>query len=371
VTVTVAAPADALAEPSVPRGRHDRQSVVRGTVVRIGGVSLRVDRRAVAVSSVLAVLIVVIGCWSISVGDFPIPIGDVIRAIFGTASEDAEFIVGTLRLPRVLTAIMVGAAFGISGAIFQSLAQNPLASPDIVGFNSGAALGAVFMIVVLDGASSLQVSVGAVLGGLVTAVLVYVCAWKRGVHGYRLILVGIGIGFAITAGVDYLLTRANIYDAQRAAVWLTGSLNGRGWEHVRPVLAGLVVLLPVTLVLCRRLRLLELGPDTAAALGVHVGRTRLWLVLVGISLAALAVASAGPIGFVALVAAPIARRLVRSPGATIIPAALFGGFLTLTADLLARRVMAPTELPVGIATAIIGAPYLLWLLGREIKVGAM
>jgi iron complex transport system permease protein len=353
------------------RDRVVTRPAISGRVVRRGSISLRFDPRAVVVSVILAALIVVIGCWSVSVGDFPIPISDVVRAIFGTASDDAEFIVTTLRLPRVLTGIMVGAAFAVSGAIFQSLAQNPLASPDIVGFNSGAALGAVFMIVAVDGASSLHVSAGAVLGGLMTAIIVYLCAWKRGVQGYRLILVGIGIGFAIAACVDYLLTRANIYDAQRAAVWLTGSLNGRGWEHVRPVGFGLLVLLPLALALCRRLRLLELGSDTAAALGVRVGTTRLWLVLVGIALAALATASAGPVGFIALIAAPIARRLVRSAGVTLIPTALFGALLTVTADLVARRLLAPTELPVGIATAVIGAPYLLWLLGREIKIGAM
>jgi iron complex transport system permease protein len=346
-------------------------AVVGGRVLRTRRWSIRIDPRGVVVSLVLAVSIVVIGCWSVSVGDFPIPIADVIRAIFGTASDDAEFIVVTLRLPRLLTGIMVGAAFAVAGAIFQSLAQNPLASPDIVGFNSGAALGAVWMIVAVEGANSFQVSLGAVLGGLGTAVLVYVCAYTRGVHGYRLILVGIGVGFAVTACVDYLLTQADIYDAQRAAVWLTGSLNARGWEHVRPVGFGLVVLVPIALALCRRLRLLELGTDTAAALGVRVGATRLWLVLVGIALAALATASAGPVGFIALISAPIARRLVRSPGVTLIPSALFGALLTVSADLAARRILAPTELPVGIATAVLGAPYLLWLLGREIKIGAM
>jgi iron complex transport system permease protein len=348
-----------------------RRRVLRGRVVRRGPLSMRVDPRGVLISAVLAALVVAIGCWSVSVGDFPIPIRDVVRAIFGTASDDAEFIVVTLRLPRVLTGVLIGAAFAVSGAIFQSLARNPLASPDVVGFNSGAALGAVFTIVAFDGANSAHVSLGAILGGLATAVLVYLCAWKRGVHGYRLILVGIGVGFALSACVNYLLTRANIFDAQRAAVWLTGSLNGRGWEHVRPVGFGLVILLPAALALCGRLRLLELGEDTAAALGVRVGVSRLWLILIAIALAALATASAGPVGFIALVAAPIARRIVRSAGVNLIPTALVGSLLTVSADLVARRLLAPTELPVGIATAAVGAPYLLWLLTREIKIGAM
>jgi iron complex transport system permease protein len=347
------------------------ERVVRGRVIRTSRLSLRVDPRSLAVSVLLAAATAVVAAWSISIGDFPVPMSDVVRAVIATASEDAEFIVGTLRLPRALTAMMVGAAFAISGGIFQSLANNPLASPDIVGFNSGAALGAVFLIVVVEGAGSLAVSLGAVGGGAATALLVYVSAWKRGVHGYRLILVGIGIGFAVSAVVDYLLTRAQIHDAQRAAVWLTGSLNGRGWEHVRPVGFGLLVLVPIAAVLSRQLRLLELGTHTAAALGTRVGRARLGLVLVGVALAALATASAGPVAFIALVSPPIARRLVRSPGFTLVPTALVGALLTVSADLAARRVLAPTELPVGIATAVIGAPYLLWLLTREIRTGAM
>lgn len=355
----------------VQRSVDAARSPISGRVIRTRCVSVRLDARAISVVAVLAIAIVVTAAWSISVGDFPIPIRDVVRAVFSTASDDAEFIVETLRLPRVLTAIMVGAAFAISGGIFQSLANNPLASPDIVGFNAGAALGAVFMIVAVEGAGSLEVSLGAMAGGIATAALVYVFAWKRGVHGYRLILVGIGIGFAVSAVVDYLLTRAQIYDAQRAAVWLTGSLNGRGWEHVRPVGFGLLLLVPIAAVLSRQLRLLELGTDTAAALGVRVGRARLGLVLVGVALAALATASAGPVGFVALVSPPIARRLVRAPGFTLVPTALVGALLTVAADLVARRIMAPTELPVGIATAVVGAPYLLWLLTREIRTGAM
>jgi iron complex transport system permease protein len=356
---------------AVARSVRKARSPISGRVIRTRRVSVRLDVRAISVGAVLAIAIVVTSAWSISVGDFPIPIRDVVRAVFSTASDDAEFIVQTLRLPRVLTAIMVGAAFAISGGIFQSLANNPLASPDVVGFNSGAALGAVFMIVAVEGAGSLEVSLGAMVGGIATAALVYVFAWKRGVHGYRLILVGIGIGFAVSAVVDYMLTRAQIYDAQRAAVWLTGSLNGRGWEHVRPVGFGLLLLVPIAAVLSRQLRLLELGTDTAAALGVRVGRARLGLVLVGVALAALATASAGPIGFVALVSPPIARRLVRAPGFTLVPTALVGALLTVVADLSARRIMAPTELPVGIATAAVGAPYLLWLLSREIRTGAM
>ncbi len=343
---------------------------IRGRVIRTRWFSVRVDPRAISVCLVLTGLIVVVGCWSISVGDFPIPMRDVIATLLGNPTKDSEFIVGTLRLPRVLVAIGVGAAFGMSGAIFQALVRNPLGSPDIIGFNSGAALGAVVMIVYVGG-SSTQVAMGAILGGFLAAVAVYLLSWKRGVKAYRLVLVGIGAGFAIEAFIDYLITRANIYDVQRAAVWMTGSLNGRSWDQVRIVGYALLVLGPLAIVMQRSLDRLELGDDTAAALGLRVSRSKFALVCVGVALAALGVAAAGPIAFVAFVAGPIARRLVHSPGACIVPAAFVGALVVVVADLAARRLLAPTELPVGIMTAVIGAPYLLWLLMRQARTGAL
>jgi iron complex transport system permease protein len=368
VTVIADPPRAAQAAPHVTLAPE--RLPIRGRAIRTGWFSVRLDPRAIAVCTVLAIGIVIVGCWSISVGDFPIPMSDVIATLFGNPTVDSEFIVGTLRLPRVLVAIGVGAAFGMSGAIFQSLVRNPLGSPDIIGFNSGAALGAVVMIVSVGG-SSTQVAMGAIAGGFIAAVLVYLLAWKRGVQAYRLVLVGIGAGFAIEAFIDFLITRAKITDVQRAAVWLTGSLNGRSWEHVRVVWLAMLVLGPIAIVMQRSLDRLELGDDMAAALGLRVSRSKLALVCVGVALAALGVAAAGPIAFVAFVAGPIARRLVRSPGACIVPAAFVGALVVVVADLAARRVMAPTELPVGIMTAVIGAPYLLWLLTRQARTGAL
>jgi len=343
---------------------------IRGRVFRTRFFSVRVDPRALAVCGILTALITVFGCWAISVGDFPIPISEVIKTLLGSPTEDSEFIIGTLRLPRVLVAIGVGAAFGMSGAIFQALVRNPLGSPDLIGFNSGAALGAVVMIVYVGG-SSTQVAMGAIGGGFVAAILVFLLAWKRGVKAYRLVLVGIGCGFAIEAAIDFLITRAKITDVQRAAVWMTGSLNGRSWDQVRLVAFGLLVLGPLAVLMQRWLDRLDLGDDAAAALGLNVSRAKLGLVIVGVALAALGVAAAGPIVFVAFVAGPIARRLVHSPSACIVPAAFVGALVVVVADLAARRVIAPTELPVGIMTAIIGAPYLLWLLMRQARTGAL
>lgn len=323
--------------------------------------------RSIFVSLGLCIAIAIVFCVSVTVGDFPIPLSDVVPAILGFGDPDSDFIVRTLRLPRALTAVLVGAAFGLSGAVFQSLARNPLASPDIIGVTAGASAAAVFVIVFVGG-SHVVVAMAAFIGALATAALVYLLAFKRGMSPYRLVLVGIGIGAVLSAITSYLLTRAEIYDAQRATVWLTGSLNGRGWEHVRPVAVSLAVLVPVLLWLARPLRVMQLGDDAARGLGVPVERTRVGLVVVGVALAAVATASAGPVAFVAFVAAPIARRLTRSP-LTIIPAALTGALLVVASDLVGRRIFAPTELPVGVITGLVGAPYLLWLLARSNRIG--
>jgi iron complex transport system permease protein len=344
----------------------DRLVVLRS---RRFGISGRVHARAVVVTLVVSALAFCVFAWSLTVGDFPIPLTDVLATLVGRGSEDSAFIVRTLRLPRGLTALLVGAAFGLSGAIFQRLARNPLASPDIIGVNAGAAAAAVFVIVVLNGTST-QVTFGALAGSTITAVAIYLLAHKRGVSGYRLVLVGIGVTAVLGSMTSYLLTRAEIFDAQRATVWLTGSLNGRGWEHVRPVTAALVVLVPVTVALARQLRTLELGDEAAKGLGVRVEGSRGALLLAATALAALATASAGPVAFVALVSPQIARRLVGGRSLALLPAAACGALLLVASDLVGRRIFAPTELPVGIITAILGAPYLLFLLARANRIGS-
>ncbi|MEM8922837.1 MAG: iron chelate uptake ABC transporter family permease subunit [Actinomycetota bacterium] len=343
---------------------------LRGRVVRGPGFSVRLDPRTIAVCIGLTIATVALGLVSISVGSFDVPIADVIQHLLGNPTEDTEFIVGTLRLPRVLVAIGVGFAFGMSGAIFQSLVRNPLGSPDLIGFTSGASLGAVIVIFYIDG-SRAQISAGAVLGGAITAVLVYFLAWKRGVQAYRLVLVGIGAKFAVDALVDYSLTRADVRDVQEAAVWLTGSLNGRSWDDFRVIVVALVVLGPLAVLMQRRLDRLELGDDTAAALGLSVARAKLALVIVGVGLASLGVASAGPVVFIAFVAGPVARRLISSPGAAVVAAGFTGAFLMVLADLAARTLVPGTDVPVGIMTAGIGGPYLLWLLHRQARTGAL
>ncbi len=281
-------------------------------------VSVRLDGRSVVVTLAVLAAALTVFAWSLTVGDFPLPLSDVVASLLGRGDDGTDFIVQTLRLPRGLVGLLVGAAFGMSGAIFQRLARNPLASPDIIGVNAGAAAAAVFVIVFLGGAGT-SVTWGALAGATAASIAIYLLSYKQGVSGYRLVLVGIGVTAMLGSVTSYLLTRAEIFDAQRAVVWLTGSLNGRGWDHVRPMAVVLALLVPAAVVLARHLRTLDLGDDAAAGLGTRVDLVRSGLLLVGVALAAVSVSAAGPIAFVALVAPQIARRLVRGSSAALLP----------------------------------------------------
>jgi iron complex transport system permease protein len=272
-------------------------------------------------------------------------------------------------LPRALTGLLVGAALGLSGAIFQSIARNPLASPDIIGVTYGASAFAVFAIVTL-GLTGVAVSGFAITGAVLTAFIMYVLAWRQGVSSYRLILIGIGIGAIATSVTSYLLTKARVEIAQQALIWLTGSLNGRDWSNVRSMGLTLAVLTPLLVYLVHRLRILQLGDETAYGLGLRVETSRLGLIVVGVLLAAVAVAAAGPIGFVAFVAPPIARGLTRSPGPAMIASALLGALVVAVSDLIAQHAFGDTQLPVGVVTGVVGAPYLMFLLARTNRVGS-
>ncbi|MGW6397837.1 FecCD family ABC transporter permease [Streptomyces sp. NPDC055134] len=333
-----------------------------------GGISLRLDVRAFVVVLVLLCAALAASVALIGTGDFPISATDVIRTLLGNGDPGQEFIVNYLRLPRVLVGLLVGAALALGGALFQAISRNPLGSPDILGLGQGSTAGALVMIVLFSGGAA-QVALGALVGGLVTGFGIYLLAWKRGVHGYRLVLVGIGMSAIMTAVNGYLLTKADIVDAARATVWMTGSLDGRDWKQVWPLLALCAVLVPVVLMYARPLRMLEMGDDVANALGVRVERTRLVLLVAAVLLTAAATAAAGPVGFVALTAPQLARRLTRSPGPNIAASMCMGAALLVTADWISQRAFGADQLPVGVVTGVVGGVYLLWLLVSERKAG--
>jgi iron complex transport system permease protein len=321
-------------------------------------------KRNLFVSVLLLVAIVVVAIVALGTGPISVAPADVVRTLLGNGSRVSNFAVLDLRLPRAVVAILVGAALGISGAVFQSLSRNPLGSPDIVGFTYGSATGGLLVILVLGG-SAAAVSLGAVVGGLVTALLVYLLAWQKGVRGYRLVLIGIGVSAILQSVNFYLLVNASVTDAGRATVWITGSLNDRGWSDAVPLAVALVVIVPAILLGGKWLKMLEMGDEAAQSLGVPIERSRLYLLVVGTAACAAATAAAGPIAFVALTAPQLAKRLTRATGPNLLPAAWMGALLVLLADFAAQRVAGSTLLPVGVATAALGGAYLGWLLWRH------
>ena len=340
----------------------------RSPVATVRRARKRRAARVTAVTAVLATVCFAIFCVSLSVGDFNIPLPDVVATLFGGGDRATQFIINDLRLPRALTAALTGAAFGLSGAIFQTLVRNPLASPDLIGITQGASASAVVCILGF-GLSGFAVSVGAFVGALATALAIYLLAWREGISGYRFVLIGIAMAAMLMSVISYLMTRAEVYDAQQALVWLTGSLNAKTWATVQIVAWASVVLMPLAVMFGRGLHALQMGDDAAKSLGHRIERSRLSLIVIAVALAAVATAAAGPVAFVAFVAGPIARRLVGHNGLALVPAALVGAVVMLGSDFVAQHAIPDTQFPVGVVTGIVGAPYLLWLLVTTNRVG--
>jgi iron complex transport system permease protein len=295
------------------------------------------------------------------------PPADVVRVILGEQVPGASFTVGRLRLPRAVLAVTAGFGFGLAGVTFQTMLRNPLASPDIIGISSGASAAAAIAIVSLS-LGGTPVSVFAIGAAVAVALLMYTLAFRDGVAGARLILIGIGMSAMLDSVTSYVLSRAAEWDLQEAMRWLTGSLNGTTWEEALPALAALTVLGPVLLALTRDLSAMQLGDDTAAALGVRVERIRVAVMVAAAGLIAFATAASGPIAFVAFLSGPIAARLLGTGRSLLVPAGLVGALLVLVADFVGQFAF-DTRYPVGIVTGVLGAPYLVYLIVRTHRAG--
>ncbi|MGO4587100.1 FecCD family ABC transporter permease [Arthrobacter sp. 2RAF6] len=327
-------------------------------------------------TALLGAGVVVFFAVGVLLGSYTVTIPDFFRILTahlagGEKIPGASFIVMENKLPRAVLGILVGVAFGLSGGLFQTMLRNPLASPDVIGISYGASAAAVLAIVVF-GASGAAVSAAALVGAIGVALVIYAISrggggsgGRRGnAAGNRLILAGVGIAAALAAVVNFLMTRADIRTASEALIWLNGSLNSANWEGVGVLLASLAVLVPALAFLAGPLRMLELGDDAAAGLGIRVNALRFGLVITAVALAAVATAAAGPVAFVAFLAGPITRRIVGRPS---LPASAFtGALIVLAADFFAYNVapliLGGTVLPVGVITGALGAPFLLWLL---------
>lgn len=325
--------------------------------------SLLLHRRTLAVVAGLSVVALLVAALTVVTGAYHLTPVEALRTlVLGTGSDLDRFIVLDQRLPRVLAALLVGAALGAAGAIFQSVSRNPLGSPDIIGFTTGAATGGLLIILLGGSVTSMTIGAGTIVGGAITALAVVLISLRRGLSGDRLVLGGIAISAILASVNDYLLSRSAIEEAEVAKAWQHGSLNAISWQPLLPLVLVAAIAIPASLLHVRNLRILELGDDTAAGVGLGLTRTRVTALTIGVALTAIAVATAGPIGFLALAAPQLARRLSRSPGVSVLASTAMGALLLIIADLAAQRVLSPFQIPVGLVTAAVGGAYLIWLL---------
>ncbi|MEQ4937923.1 iron chelate uptake ABC transporter family permease subunit [Proteus terrae] len=335
-------------------------------ICQLGTWSWIFSPKDIIIAFILFLLMISLAFFALTTGKFPIEFSTLIDIVVGQSEGGIkEKIVMDIRLPRLLTAMGVGAALGISGAIFQSISRNVLGSPDVIGFTTGAATGALLQIIIFNG-TVVDIAISTLIGGMATALIVYLLSLKNGVmSGYTMILIGIGVGAILHAFNGLLLVKGNIDNAIMANLWLAGSLNARTWQHVYPTFIGLLILVPLIIFYAKSLTLMEMGDDMAQQLGVHVGRVRWVMIFSAVLLASLATASAGPIAFVALAAPQLVIRLSHSGKLPIVGSALMGALLLLSADVLSQSLPINIMMPVGLMTGVIGGLYLLWLLTRK------
>ncbi|PLT33962.1 iron ABC transporter permease [Bacillus sp. V5-8f] len=334
-----------------------------------GFISFLLDQRAVTVFVILLLLLFSLFLLSASTGQMFISPLRVAKILFGAGNEMETMVVTSFRLPRIVVAIMVGMALAVAGGILQGMIRNPLASPDIIGLTGGASFAVVsFLAFFSDTNNSLTVSIAwlplaAFAGASITAFLVYSFSWKNGVAPTRLVLVGIGISALMQAGTTMMMILGPIYRASQANIWITGSVNGAKWTDVYILVPLVLLILSIAFALSRNLNVQELGEDIALGVGNKVEKQRLFLLVIATALTGGAVAFGGGIGFVGLMAPHMARRLVGGAFGALLPiAALIGAVLVLVADLIGRTLFAPLEIPAGVFTASIGAPYFIYLL---------
>lgn len=328
-------------------------------------ISFRMQRRVPIILLVLTVLTLAIVVLSVGYGEYPISPLNVLKTLLGieTDNPDYAFIIHTLRLPRALVALLVGIGLAIPGGILQGLTRNPLAAPDVIGINAGASVAAVSLIVLFPAAPLFSIPLAALTGAAIATIIIYLLAWDRGSSPVRFILIGVGIAAVASAVTSVLMAFGQINSVTQALIWMTGSVYGRSWEHIWLLLPWLVIFVPLALLLSRELNVLHLGDDVARGLGSNVEWQRFLLLVTSVALTGASVATAGTIGFVGLMAPHLARQLVGTAYEALLPTtALLGGLMMVLADLLGRSLFAPTELPCGVLTAAVGAPYFLYLL---------
>ncbi|OBG87467.1 iron ABC transporter permease [Mycobacterium sp. E802] len=338
----------------------------RQVVLRSRGMSFRASWRSILVVVSLLAAAVVIGVVAIGFGKYTVAPLEVLKVLLGANTSFDRVVVLEWRMPRTVMALLVGAALGISGAIFQALTRNPLGSPDIIGVNTGAYTGALIVIAGFGG-GYYAVAAGALVGGLVTALAVYLLAYRNGLAGYRLIVVGIALGAVLSSVNQWIVIKLDFHAAVTASVWQQGTLSGLSWVQVVPMTVCLLAVTVGLVALGPQLPILQLGDDAAGALGIQPDRARLAYLVAAVALVALACAAAGPITFIALAAPQLARRLTASAGVGLMPSATMGAVLLLGSDVIAQHLFGGNELPVGAVTVSLGGTYLIYLLVAQAR----
>ncbi|WP_245718786.1 FecCD family ABC transporter permease [Micromonospora rhizosphaerae] len=353
-------PGDLPADPGVRTGAGPAGLPGR-SLLRLGPVSVQIRRRSVLVAVALTGLLAVAGMLSLSLGTPYVAPADVLRALSG-ADTPYHLVVFDLRLPRIVLAAVAGAAFGVAGTLIQSVARNPLASPDVIGITQGAGFAAT--VALTSGVAAVLVAPAALVGGLAAAVLLLALGARHGLAAQRFVLAGVAVAFALRALTEVVMLTADPIDGLRAQIWLIGTLAGKGWTETVWITLTLAALLPVLAWAGWALNSSALDDDTARGIGLRPTARRIGLAGTGVLVAAMVTAQVGAVDFVALVAPQVARRLVRAERPPLLCAALLGALLLVLADLAGRRLFAPTQLPAGVLTAAIGGPYLMFLLLR-------
>ncbi|CAN7278083.1 iron ABC transporter permease [Paenibacillus sp. LjRoot153] len=332
--------------------------------LRQGRISFLVEKKALKISLLLFVVCIVIAIVSTGMGEMYISPINVVKSVIGIGADDYTMVVQKLRLPRIIISMLVGAALAAAGAIMQGIIRNPLASPDMMGVTGGASVAAVTFLTYFNGMISIRwLPVSAMLGAAVVSVILYMLAWKKGVTPIRLILVGIGMSSLMSAGTTMMIVFSPKNDPGTAYLWLTGSVYAANWENVMTVLPWTVILIPLAFLLARHVNIGQLGDDVAASAGSAVEVNRLLLLLISVALAGSAVSVAGAIGFIGLIAPHMARKWVGSSFDSLLPvSALLGGAIVMLADLAGRTFFLPLDVPVGVFTAAVGAPFFIYLL---------
>ncbi|RVU83585.1 hypothetical protein EOL70_16235 [Leucothrix sargassi] len=345
-------------------------SHARLTHYQLAGRSILLDPKGVRLFIILISLICLVAILSLSLGSYYVSPQGVLSVFFSDSADSMDqFIVADLRLPRVIAGLAAGIGFGLSGATFQSLSHNPLASPDIIGVTAGASMGAVVSLILFD-ANGIGVALGAMTGIIITTLSIGFLSWNKHFDPNRFILVGIGVGLTLFAAIDYLLSRSDIMNAGDAYQWLLGSLNASNQNDLYLGLLSTPLLLLAAFWVSSRLDKLSLGIDIAQSHGIAVTKVRACAVIVALIATTIAVYISGPVSFIALAAGPITRQIL-GKGPAVFLSALMGGFLLLSADLLARMTFAPLELPVGLFTAILGGIFLIWMLIQQSNKGML